>query len=88
MRNCVVIAVTLFGFVTPLLAQDQPSLQRDLMIIAELFPGTYDNNEQVYFNNRLNLPEEIRHDRVRSEVRRIPNGRFGEYAFFYSRLLV
>lgn len=63
-------------------AQDQPPLQRDLMIISELFPGTYDNMEQVYFDNRLNLDEDIRHERVLSEVRRIPNDRFGEHAFF------
>ncbi len=63
-------------------AQDQPPLQRDLMIISELFPGTYDNNEQVYFDNRLDLPAAERHERVASEVRRIPNDRFGQNAFF------
>ena len=63
-------------------AQDQPPLQRDLMIISELFPGTYDNMEQVYFDGRLKLPEGERHQRVLTEVRRIPNSRFGENAFF------
>lgn len=63
-------------------AQDQPPLQRDLMIISELFPGTYDNMEQVYFDGRLEVAEDIRHERVLSEVRRIPNDRFGENAFF------
>ena len=82
MKTFVVFFAALFGCVAPALPQDQPPLQRDLMIIAELFPGTYDNNEQVYFNNRLNVAEELRHDRVRSEVRRIPNDRFGEHAFF------
>lgn len=63
-------------------AQDQHPLQRDLQIIAHLFPGTYDNNEQVYFDNRLNLSDAVRHERVSSEVRRIPSDRFGEHAFF------
>ena len=62
--------------------QDQSPLQRELMIIDELFPGTYDNMEQVYFDRRLNLPAAQRHQRVRSEVRRIPGNRFGEHAFF------
>ncbi len=52
------------------------------MIIAELFPGSYDNVEQVYFDERLDLDSKQRHQRVRSEVRRIPNDRFGEHAFF------
>lgn len=63
-------------------AQDQPPLQRDLMTIAALLPGTYDNNEQVYFDRRLKLPDEERHDRVLTEIRRIPSERFGDYAFF------
>ena len=38
--------------------------------------------EQVYFDGRLKLPEGERHQRVLTEVRRIPNSRFGENAFF------
>jgi hypothetical protein len=50
------------------LGQDQPPLQRDLMTLATLFPGTYDNMEQVCFAGRLNLPEAERHQRLRTEV--------------------
>lgn len=63
-------------------AQDQPPLQRDLMTLAALFPGTYDNMEQVYFDGRLIRPETERHQRIRTEVRRMPNDRFGADAFF------
>lgn len=66
------------------LAQDQHPLQRDLMTLAALLPGTYDNNEQVYFDRRLKLPEAERHKRVLTEIRRIPGDRFGEHAFFVS----
>jgi hypothetical protein len=52
------------------------------MTLAALFPGTYDNMEQVYFDGRLNLPEAERHQRVRTEVRRIPNDHFGPNGFF------
>lgn len=83
MRNTI-LSAALFAFIAApavSLAQDQPPLQRDLMIFDELFPGTYDNNEQVYFDGRLNLDESLRHERVLSEVRRIPNDRFGEHAY-------
>ncbi|MFK7828313.1 MAG: CpcT/CpeT family chromophore lyase [Congregibacter sp.] len=82
MRYLIVACLGLFCFGALSSAQDQPPLQRDLMIISELFPGTYDNMEQVYFDIRLDLPAEQRHRRVRSEVRRIPNSRFGDNAFF------
>ena len=77
-------AIALFSMVAmqAALAQDQPPLQRDLMTLAALLPGTYDNNEQVYFDHRLELPEQERHERVLTEVRRIPNERFGDHAFF------
>lgn len=64
--------------------QDQPPLQRDLMTIAALLPGTYDNNEQVYFDRRLKLPENERHQRIRTEIRPIAGGAFGDHAFFIS----
>lgn len=82
MRYIFSVLMLLPCFAAAVSAQDQPPLQRDLMIISELFPGTYDNMEQVYFDNRLELLEELRHERVMSEVRRIPNDRFGENAFF------
>jgi hypothetical protein len=82
MKNVMGLVAALFLFPAVSFAQDQPPLQRHLQIIAHLFPGSYDNNEQVYFDNRLKLPEHIRHERVSTEVRRIPNDRFGEHAFF------
>ncbi len=82
MTGRIALSVTLAAFMAPAFSQDQPPLQRQLMIIAELFAGTYDNQEQVYFDDRLELPAAQRHQRVRSEVRRIPGDRFGTHAFF------
>lgn len=82
MRYLCIAVFALSGLALAAQAQDQPPLQRDLMIISELFPGTYDNMEQFYFDNRLNLPADERHERVMTEVRRIPNDRFGIHAFF------
>ncbi len=39
-------------------------LDRDFRRFLEWFPGEYDNMEQVYFNENLNIPEEERHGRV------------------------
>lgn len=39
-------------------------LKRDFDRMMKWFPGRYDNQEQVYFNNNLNVPEEERHGRI------------------------
>lgn len=39
-------------------------LKRDFARLIEWFPGRYDNQEQVYFNNNLDVPEEERHGRI------------------------
>lgn len=61
---------------------DQSPLQRDIMVVDAVFPGTYDNYEQTYFYRRLDIPEAQRHRRVHTEIRKIPDSRFGEHAFY------
>jgi len=39
-------------------------LKRDFKRMMELFPGRYDNQEQVYFNDNLDVPEDERHGRI------------------------
>lgn len=39
-------------------------LQRDFARMMEWFPGRYDNQEQVYFNDNLGVAEELRHGRI------------------------
>jgi len=39
-------------------------LKRDFKRMMEWFPGRYDNQEQVYFNGNLNVPEEEQHGRI------------------------
>lgn len=39
-------------------------LKRDFKRMMKWFPGRYDNQEQVYFNGNLNVPEEERHGRI------------------------
>ena len=35
--------------------QDSTPTERDIMVIAEMFPGRYDNSNQNYFDQRRNL---------------------------------
>lgn len=62
--------------------QDGTPAERDLTIIAEMFPGTYDNREQVYFDVRLGVREDARHERVTSSITRVSLPAFGDYVFF------
>ena len=39
-------------------------LKRDFRRMMEWFPGRYDNQEQVYFNDNLDVPKEERHGRI------------------------
>ena len=41
--------------------QDSTTWARDLMVIAEMLPGRYDNANQVYFDSRTGVAEGLRH---------------------------
>jgi len=48
-------------------SEDSPEakiLKRDFNRMMEWFPGRYDNQEQVYFNDNLGIAEENRHGRI------------------------
>ena len=63
-------------------SSDQSPLQRDMMVMNAIMPGTYDNYEQTYFNKRLDIPADQRHRHIHTEIRKIPDARFGEHAFY------
>ncbi len=62
--------------------QDGTPAERDIMVIAEMFPGRYDNANQNYFDVRRNLTEDLRHPRVYATVDRIDLPAFGAYVFW------
>lgn len=62
--------------------QDGTPAERDIAVIAEMLPGTYDNREQVYFDGRLGVREEARHERLTSTLTRVDLPAFGDYVFF------
>jgi len=68
-KSVSLIAVSLLLGCAPSQAHDADSaeaqiLQRDFKKMMKWFPGRYDNQEQVYFNDNLNVPEEERHGRI------------------------
>ncbi len=80
------LAVVLGALVMPAAAwaqgQDGTPPERDVAVMAEMLPGTYDNREQVYFDGRLGVREEARHDRITSNITRVDLPSFGEFVFF------
>ncbi len=41
-------------------------LEKDLEVFLGWFEGRFDNAEQVYFEREMNVPEELRHERIHS----------------------
>jgi len=67
------------------LAQGQDSTpgERNLLIMAELLPGVYDNANQSYFDRRRGLAEADRHPRLHATITRVDAPAFGEYAYLW-----
>jgi hypothetical protein len=67
------------------LAQGQDSTpgERNLLVMAELLPGYYDNASQHYFDQRRKLAEPDRHPRVSTTITRIDAPAFGGHAFLW-----
>lgn len=63
--------------------QDSTPAGRNLLILAELLPGLYDNANQHYFDRRRGLPEEDRHVRISTTIRRVEAPAFGRHAFLW-----
>jgi hypothetical protein len=52
------------------------------MVLAEMLPGVYDSQEQVYFEGRGNVRPEARNARMNSKIVRVDLPAFGPYVFF------
>lgn len=66
------LGLALAAAVAPARAQGRDSTPPapDLLIMAELLPGIYDNANQHYFDRRRGLPEADRHARVSTTITR------------------
>jgi hypothetical protein len=61
--------------------EDGTPAERDLLVIAELLPGDYDNYDQPSFERRLGVPEDEHHDRRHWTITRQSLSAFGEHVF-------
>lgn len=57
-------------------------LQRDFATFLEWFPGVYDNQEQVAFQDSLGVPEDERHERIHHVFEPVELPAFGEHVFY------
>lgn len=79
-----VVALLTSGGLALAQGEDSTPGERNLQVMGELLPGTWDNNDQNYFDGRRKLPEERRHGRQRAEIERIDLPAFGDYVFLWT----
>ncbi|MFZ9993925.1 MAG: CpcT/CpeT family chromophore lyase [Steroidobacteraceae bacterium] len=63
--------------------QDSTPGERNLLVMAELLPGHYDNVNQHYFDGRRGLQESDRHARVATTITAIKAPAFGSHVFLW-----
>jgi len=63
--------------------QDSTVGERNLLVMAEMLPGHYDNANQHYFDGRRKLSQDDRHERVATTITRISAPNFGRNAFLW-----
>ncbi len=61
--------------------------ERDILILAELLSGLYNNANQSYFDIRLKVDEDKRHAFVSREISRLENSDFEGFSFLVFRRL-
>ena len=74
-------------FVQASLADKNAVLDRDLRTFLEWFPGVYDNQEQVYFQEEMGVPEDLRHERIHHTFAPVDLPAFGEHVFYVQQYL-
>lgn len=81
----VLICFILTGLPVVVFAQGQDSkpAERNLLIMAEMLPGIYDNANQAYFDQRRGLDEADRHPQVSTTISRVDAPAFGGYVFLW-----
>ncbi|MEZ5500164.1 MAG: CpcT/CpeT family chromophore lyase [Steroidobacteraceae bacterium] len=64
--------------------QDSTPGERNLLVMAQLLPGEYDNANQAYFDGRRKLSQDNRHERLHVVITRVAASQFGPYTFLWS----
>jgi len=68
-------------------ADQNAVLDRDFQTFLEWFPGVYDNQEQVYFEEQLGVPEDERHERIHHTFAPVNLPAFGDHVFYVQQYL-
>ena len=68
-------------------ADSNAILDRDMQTFLEWFPGVYDNQEQVYFEKVLEVPEDERHERIHHTFAPVDMPAFGEHVFYVQQYI-
>ena len=62
-------------------------LDKDFRIMMEWFPGVYDNQEQVYFEEEQEVDESLRHERIHHVFEPVELPAFGQHVFYVQQHL-
>ena len=79
------LAISMFA--APAFADQEAVLDRDLRTFLEWFPGVYDNQEQVYFEQAQGVPEDEQHERIHHTFAPVDLPSFGEHVFYVQQYL-
>ena len=71
----------------PVQADPNAILDRDMRTFLEWFPGVYDNQEQVYFEESLGVPEDERHERIHHTFAPVELPEFGDHVYYVQQYL-
>jgi len=83
-RGAAVLAV---AAVTAAAVRAETPLDKDFRLLMEMFPGRYDNNNQVMFAEAAGVPEDSRHERVHHLFLPVDLPAFGEHVLFVQQYM-
>ena len=79
-RRLLIFLIALTPFAA--MADDSSILDKDFALMMTWFPGVYDNQEQVYFEDEQDLADTLRHMRVHTVLTPVNLPRFGKHVFY------
>lgn len=82
-----ICTAALLFFASQSFADQNAVLDRDLRTFLDWFPGVYDNQEQVYFEEEQGVPEDLRHERIHHVFAPVDLPAFGEHVFYVQQYL-
>ena len=79
-RQLLIVVTALMAFGA--MADDSAILEKDFALMMAWFPGIYDNQEQVYFEDELDVADTQRHVRVHTVLQPVNVPRLGAHVFY------